>query len=88
MLYMVIERFRQGNPDAVGERFRSRGRLMPEGTGVEYIASWMHADGGSCYQIMDAPSREALDPWIAAWSDLVEFEVQPVMESKEYWKSR
>ncbi len=31
MLYMVIEKFKGGSPDAVGERFRRDGRMMPEG---------------------------------------------------------
>ncbi|MFN0010887.1 MAG: DUF3303 domain-containing protein [Phycisphaerales bacterium] len=85
MLMMVIERFRAGSAAAVGERFRSRGRLMPQGCGVEYVASWMAADGASCYQLMEAPDRESLDPWMANWADLVEFEVVAVRTSAEFW---
>jgi len=85
MLFMVIERFRAGNPTAVGERFKSRGRMMPEGLGISYVASWMTADGAACYQIMDAPTRESLDPWIGNWGDLVEFEVIAVETSAEFW---
>lgn len=85
MLYMVIERFKNGDWRAVGERFRARGRMMPENAGVEYVASWMSADGVSCYQIMKAPSRAALEPWIANWSDLVSFEVVEVRVSAEFW---
>ncbi len=88
MLFMVIERFKAGHPDAVGERFRAKGRLMPEGAGVEYVASWMTADGGACYQLMEAPTRAALDPWIANWQDLVEFEVVPALPSAEFWAQR
>ena len=88
MLFMVVERFAPGNVAAVGERFRTRGRLMPENSGVEYVASWMAADGSRCYQIMRAPSRESLQPWINAWSDLVDFEVIPVETSAEYWAAR
>jgi hypothetical protein len=88
MLYMVIERFRGGDPGAVGARFRERGRLIPEGSGVEYVSSWMGADGAVCYQLMEAPGRAALDGWIAAWADLVEFEVVEVVASAEYWSGR
>ena len=87
MLFMVIERFKDGNPIAVGERFRSRGRLMPDGLGLEYLSSWMAADGASCYQLMNAPDRAAFDPWIANWSDLGEFEIVPVQTSAEFWAS-
>lgn len=87
MLYMVIERFAPGNVAAVGERFRTKGRLMPEDAGVEYVASWMTEDGARCFQIMRAPSRESLQPWIDAWSDLVDFEIVPVVASADYWAS-
>ena len=88
MLFMVVERFKDGGPARVGERFAARGRMMPEDAGVAYVASWMAADGSCCYQIMEAPDRAALDPWIANWSDLVEFEVVPVVVSAEYWAGR
>ncbi len=88
MLYMVIERFKGGNPSAVGERFKLRGRLMPEDSGLAYIASWMSVDGSCCYQLMDSPSRAALDPWIANWADLVDFEVVPVQSSADFWAAR
>ncbi len=82
---MVIERFRGGDPKAVGERFARCGRMMPEG--VEYIASWVESATGRCFQVMRASSAPALGPWIERWEDLVEFEVVPVVESKEYWEN-
>jgi hypothetical protein len=88
MLYMVIETFRAGNPDAVGTRFKAQGRLMPDGAGLTYLSSWMTADGTRCYQLMDAPSRSALDSWIANWLDLVDFEVVPVLTSADFWANR
>ncbi len=88
MLFMVIERFRGGNPDPVGARFKERGRMIPDGAGVEYISSWMTEDGGACFQIMNAPTRASLDPWIANWSDLVDFEVIPIKTSAEFWSVR
>lgn len=88
MLFMVIERFKNGDWRAVGERFRARGRMMPEGSGATYVASWLSTDGRVCYQLMDAPTRGALDGWIANWSDLVEFEVIEVETSAEFWRKR
>jgi hypothetical protein len=32
---------------------------------------------------MEAPNRELLDLWIANWADLVDFEIWPVMSSRE-----
>jgi hypothetical protein len=88
MLHMVIERFRSGGPDEVGARFRSRGRLIPEGLAVGYVASWMMNDGSGCFQIMEAPSAEALRPWMDRWRDLATFEVVPIQVSAEFWATR
>jgi hypothetical protein len=35
--------------------------------------------------VMQAPDRATLDLWIARWSDLVTFEVVPVLTSKDFW---
>ena len=83
MLFMVIEHFKNGDPKPVGERFRQKGRMLPEG--VVYLASWIDSPNCRCFQIMEASDREALDPWIAAWNDLVDFEVVPVQTSAEFW---
>ena len=81
MLYMVIESFKQGDPVPVYRRFREAGRLAPEG--VKYIASWVTSDMTKCYQFMQCEDRHLLEQWIARWSDLVEFEVVPVITSAE-----
>ena len=86
MLFMIVERFRNADYASVGERFRARGRLIPEGAGVEFVTSWMTTDGAACYQVMRAPDASALAPWIAAWADLVEFEVVEVEESARFWE--
>ncbi len=86
MLFMVVERFRSGDPAEVGQRFREKGRMMPEG--VVYHASWMEESGKRCYQIMEAADAEMLKGWTDNWDDLVEFEVVPVMTSAEYWETR
>lgn len=86
MLFMVVETFRNADPRPVGARFRERGRMMPDG--VIYHSSWVDAANARCYQLMEAPDRASLDPWIAAWNDLVEFEVVPVQTSAAYWTAQ
>jgi Protein of unknown function (DUF3303) len=81
MLYMIIERFKKGDPVPVYRRFRERGRLMPDG--VKYVSSWVTEDMGRCYQVMESDDRKLLDQWIAGWSDLIDFEVLPVVTSAE-----
>jgi hypothetical protein len=79
--YMIIEHFRSGDARPVYARFRERGRLAPEGLG--YVASWVTPDLTTCYQVMECEDRALLDAWLAAWEDLVEFEVHPVITSGE-----
>jgi hypothetical protein len=83
MLFMVIEHFKDGNPHPIGERFAREGRMLPDS--VEYLASWIDPEAVRCYQLMEAPDAEALQPWIARWADLADFEVVPVLASVEYW---
>jgi hypothetical protein len=79
--YMVVEHFREGNAVPIYRRFRDRGRMAPEG--LNTISSWVDQDFTRCYQIMEAPNRELLERWMANWRDLIDFEVHPVMTSKD-----
>ena len=81
MLYMVIERFRNGDAASVFRRFRERGRMAP--AGLDYIASWVADDLTTCYQVMKTDERSLLDQWMANWRDLVDFEVLSVVTSAE-----
>jgi Protein of unknown function (DUF3303) len=80
-LYMVIEKFKNGDAVPVYRRFRDRGRLAPEG--LVYVSSWVGDKMDRCYQLMETEDRGLLNQWIANWSDLVDFEVHPVITSKE-----
>ena len=80
-LYMVVERFKNKDAVTVYRRFRDNGRLAPEG--LLYISSWVDDKLEQCYQLMGTHDRALLDHWMAKWSDLVDFEVHPVLTSKE-----
>ena len=81
MLYMIVETFRGGEPASVYERVQKQGRLTPPE--LHYIASWVTVDGTMCYQVMECEDRTVLDQWMAAWSDLVDFSLTPVMTSAD-----
>jgi hypothetical protein len=81
MLYMIIEHFRNGDPKPVYARFREHGRMAPDG--LKYVSSWVTDDLAHCYQVMECEDRALLDEWMAAWSDIVEFEVHTVVTSAE-----
>ena len=81
MLYMVIERFKEGTAIEIYRRFRQRGRMMPEG--VEYISSWIDLSFKICWQLMQTEDLALFDKWTANWRDLVDFEIVPVRTSAE-----
>jgi hypothetical protein len=81
MLYMVIERFKNKNAEAVYRRFRERGRMAPEG--LTYVDSWVETNFYRCFQLMDCQNPELLHQWAANWQDLVDFEFVPIRRSQE-----
>jgi hypothetical protein len=81
MLFMVIERFRDHNAAAVYRRLREKGRMLPEG--LRYVDSWVEANRGRCFQLMECDNERLLEQWLAHWQDLVDFEIVPVIPSKD-----
>jgi hypothetical protein len=77
MLFMVIERFRNQDAKAAYQRFRERGRLAPEG--LSYVGSWVEASLDRCFQLMECDDVALLQRWVGQWSDLVSFEIVPVV---------
>ncbi|MGH9313244.1 MAG: DUF3303 domain-containing protein [Vicinamibacterales bacterium] len=78
---MIVERFRNKDAVPVYRRFRERGRLAPDG--LRYVSSWVDIRMECCYQVMETDDRGLIDQWIANWSDIVDFEVYPVMTATE-----
>lgn len=81
MLFIVIERFKNHNAESVYRRFRDRGRMTPEG--LKYVDSWTEANFERCFQLMECDDPRLFQQWMARWEDLVDFEVVPVVTSKE-----
>ena len=81
MQFMIVEQFRNADPLPIYRRFRDHGRLAPEG--LRYIASWVDEALERCFQIMETDDRRLLDQWIENWSDIADFQVFPIMSSKE-----
>ena len=81
VLFMVIERFREGKAPDVYRRFRDRGRMAPDG--VRYISSWVDLEFQRCFQVMEADSVVMLKEWTHNWTDLVDFEIIPVHTSEQ-----
>jgi hypothetical protein len=81
MLFMVIERFKNQDAVAVYRRFQQQGRMMPDG--LKYVGSWIEANLNRCFQLMECDDPRLFQQWISQWHDLMEFEIIPVVPSKE-----
>jgi hypothetical protein len=81
LLYMVIEHFKNQDPVPVYRRFRDHGRMAPDS--VHYVSSWVDENLELCFQLMETEDRKDLDDWLANWSDIVEFEIYPVVPSAD-----
>ena len=81
MLFMVVERFRNQDAKAVYRRFRDKGRMMPDG--LAFVGSWVSADVARCFQLMECDDVTLFQRWVAEWSDLMEFEIVPVVAGKD-----
>jgi uncharacterized protein DUF3303 len=77
---MVVEDFTQG-ASPVYARLAEQGRMMPDG--LEYLDSWIDGSLTRCWQLMETDDPELFDEWTANWSDLMTFEIFPVLRSAE-----
>lgn len=78
---MVVERFKDGKAKDTYRRFQEKGRMMPEG--LRYIDSWVEVNFGRCFQLMECDNLRLFQQWVLEWEDLGEFEIIPVVSSKE-----
>jgi hypothetical protein len=81
MLFMVIETFRNQDAKAVYRKFKEKGRMMPEGLG--FVSSYVTADLSRCFQVMECDDVTLLQKWASQWSDVVSFEIVPVVAGKD-----
>jgi len=54
---------------------------MPEG--LRFVDSWVEPSFERCFQLMETEDARLLQRWVATWTDLVEFEILPVVQSKD-----
>jgi hypothetical protein len=81
MMFMVVETFRNQDAKSIYHRLREKGRMMPDG--LKFVSSWVTADLGRCFQLMEADDITLLQRWIVGWSDLIAFEIVPVVPGKD-----
>lgn len=80
MRYIVVEEFTHGAAP-IYERLAEKGRMMPEG--LDYVDSWIDGSLTRCWQLMETEDPELFAEWTANWSDLMTYEIFPVVDSAE-----
>jgi hypothetical protein len=65
MLFMVVERFKNGNSKEVYRRFQGKGSMMPEG--LKYMDSSIEASSERCFQLMECDDPGLFQEWILRW---------------------
>ncbi len=81
MLFMVIEHFKNRDAQAVYRRVQERGRMLPDG--LKYVGSWVEVTFDRCFQLMECDDAGLFQKWILSCNDLMEFDIVPVVPSKE-----
>jgi hypothetical protein len=81
MLFMVIERFEGNDMVPIYRRLEEKGRQLPEG--LAYVDSWIEANFGRCFQLMECSDARLLQEWVLSWRGTgATFEIVPVVPSR------
>ena len=67
--------------EAITERFMQTGGKAPEG--VTMLGRWFDVAGGRGYALSESTDPIAMAKWTREWSDLMSFEVTPVLDDEQ-----
>lgn len=82
MLFMVVETFPDQDPVPIYRHLRDKGRGLPDG--LTYVHSWIEANFGRCFQIMECDDPAVLQQWVLSWRGSgIRFEFVPVVPSQQ-----
>ena len=81
MIFHVTYEFSPLERDEAQERFKATGAPPPEG--VTMLGRWHSAAGHVGFMLAETSSAVALGKWMQSWTDLLSFEVTPVLSDEE-----
>lgn len=82
VLFMVIERFAANDMVPIYRHLKEAGR----GTAgaLTFIDSWVEANFGRCFQLMECSDAKELQAWVLHWRGLgATFEIVPVVQGND-----
>ena len=59
--------------------------MLPEG--LKFVDSWVEANFDRCFQLMECDDARLFQQWVMRWEDLVDFEIVPVVQSRQTMES-
>ncbi len=85
MRFMVRWTLKGDNRDRTIARFKETGGPPP--SGVQMIGRWHCASGSGGFALAESGDAAAIHRWVYDWSDLLSFEVHPVLNDEEFMRS-
>jgi len=81
MKFMISFRLAPEVRDAALNRFRETQGAPP--AGVTMVSRWHPVSGNAGFVLADTSDAKALAEWVLRWSDLLSFDVTPVLDDAE-----
>ncbi len=81
MLFHTTYQLAPEHRSTAQERFVKTGAMPPEG--VKLLGRWHDAGGLSGFMVSDAPGAVDIAKWCQQWTDIIVFEVTPVITDEE-----
>ena len=85
MLFHVTYQTTQSHRDEAQRRFAETGGQPPEG--VRMVGRWHSAGGLKGFTIAETDDAESLARWTHQWTDLLTFEVTPVIDDEQFGRT-
>lgn len=82
MLFHISFEYSTANRDTVHERFKQTGAPPPDA--VSMIGRWHAAGGNRGFLVAEASNASVVAAWLQEWTELIDFEVTPVLTDGEF----
>ncbi len=81
MLFHITYEFSPHERDQAQQRFKETGAPPPEGVTMQ--GRWHSVAGCKGFMIAESTDAVAISKWTQSWSDLLSFEITPVVTDQE-----